>query len=221
MASEAFPAIEVAREIAKRMAKWPDAEFAFRDPHTLWNALIDAEREHDQALELGPAAGEAVKSYRIQVAALQSALEALENADYVLAEHHDDLRRVLRAAIKEFDKQIDLFSEPRNPITGRIASKRSRLIRSPGLKVKSEGIDALVAGLANYWFNNSDREFSESIIDAEDEEKGATKPNSPALALVFEAARRIDARYTLQTCAHAVRRYRDRANKVDVAGLVR
>lgn len=217
MGTEAFATIEVARAIAEKMAKWPVAEFAIREPDKLWQALIDAEREHNQALELGPAAAEAVKSYRIQVVAIQSALEAIESADYVLAEHHDNLRRVLRAAIKEFDKRIDLFGETRDPITG----KQPRLIRSPGLKVKSDGIDALVAVLASYWFANSEKEFSESIIDAEDKEEGSIEPNSPALALVFEAARRIDARYSLQTCAHAMRRYRDRANKVDLADLVR
>lgn len=203
------------------MAKWPEVKFATGDPDKLWQALIDAEREHNQALELGPAAAEAVESYRVQVAALKRALEALEAANYVVGELHDDICRVLRDAIKEFDKRIELLDVTRNPITGKIMGPKSRLIRSPGLKVKSDGIDALVTALASYWFTNSDKEFSESIIDAEDVQEDATVPNSPALALVFEAARRIDARYSLQTCAHAVRRYRNRANKVDLSDLVR
>lgn len=208
--SKTFPTLETAIEIADEMAAWPSGVFASTAPDKLWVALIDAEWAHDQALELGAAAPALVKSYKSQSAALKKALVEIETAEFILADYIDDLRRPMRRAIRHLDDMIETIGNNRDYVTG----KTSRLIRSPGMSVKSGGIDALVSTLASYWLSNTEAEFSESITDREDIEEVLLVPNSPAATLVFLAATRIDERYSLSTCMRSIRGYRDRAKLI-------
>jgi hypothetical protein len=208
--SEAFPNLDTAIEIADAMAAWPAGEFARREPDKLWKALIDAEWAHDQALQLAAVAPALVKSYTSQSAALKKALEAIETAEFKLADFEQDLRRVMRHAIKHLDEMIKTIGNNKDPITKKI----SRTIRSPGPPVKSDGIDALVHSLASYWLSNTDHEFSETTIDQADIDEDTLVPYSAAACLVFRAATRVDERYSLSTCMTSIRRYRDRAKLI-------
>jgi hypothetical protein len=210
LVSRAFPNLDTAIGIADAMASWPAGEFARREPDKLWNALIDAEWAHDQALELGAVAPALVKSYKSQAAALKKALEEIETAEFMLADFEQDLRRVMRQAIKHLDEMIETLGNNRDPITG----KTSRLIRAPELPVKSDGIDALVRSLASYWLSNSDHEFSETTIDQADIDADSMVPHSAAACLVFRAATSVHERYSLSTCMNSIRRYRERAKLI-------
>jgi hypothetical protein len=216
--SESFPTIDVAVSMSRRLVDEHNFSHFEGKADELWEALILAERAHDDALQIATVTPEMNKNEMRLAKALQRALAAIEECEtgwafydpdldhsYTNPDSMTDLKGMLKRAI------VALEADPLDvrQIVDSDTGKRRRSHRNlPG--IKSDGLAALVASLENFWrVSNAPGSFSESTTDAADKGDGLNRISNPALRVVFEAAKNIDHRYTLKNCVNAIRVHRD------------
>ena len=190
----------------------------------LLKVLIEAQRRHDEALEIDTWRREHPKAVKKLRKALQTALEAVEETDvnfaiddpeldesYINPDSRHDLRGMLRRALsqlEENDEDVPVSDDlhsllDRHDSNGKIPRK----VRSHPDGISSVGIRDIVECLYNFWSLETDLPFSDDFYKPLDDDgnEAELKPKGLAAKLVYETARLIDPGYTADACSNAMR----------------
>jgi len=220
LTSESFPSIDIAASISRKLAEEHDFPHFENKVDALWEALIDAERAHDEALHAAMVKPEMNKNEKRLIKPFEKALTAIEECNtgwafydsdldhsYENPNSKTDLKGMLKRAIVALKTDPFDVRKVEDPITGK---KRRSLRNIPG--TKSDGLAAMVESLHTFWrLSEAPASFAESTVDASDKGHNQKRINNPALRLVFESAKNIDHRYNLDNCVNAICGYRTHA----------